>query len=953
LSGFSFRRFQVLLDHRELLADGAPVRIGARAFDVLVALLEARGLIVPKDRLLKRVWGSTHVEANSVEAQVAAVRNALGPDRDAVVTLPGRGYRLDAGVVPLPMGLDSAGAAPDAAVHVLTNLPAAISSFVGREVEGEQLVSLVAANRLVTLSGPGGIGKTRLGLECARRVLPTFRDGVWMVELARVVEAGSIVGAVAAGLNLPPHQRPSTDSLIAFLRSKQLLLILDNCEHLVGDVAILSEALLKAAPQLRILATSQEGLGVEGEHLYRLQPLDIPLGDQARETMAATAAVQLFAERFRSAAGGVEIDASAIGQAADICRRLDGIPLAIELAAARAATFGVAELAGGLDGRLRLLTQGRRTAPPRHKSLEAILDWSHALLADPERTVFRRISVFRGDFSLSAACCVAGLDEAVAETALAGLVAKSLLISSAGSGSCRFSLLETTRLYAEEKLRQAGEAQAIARRHAGHFLKRLTQTSDPWDNVGRDDWLALHAPERDQVRAALDWALSPDGDPAVAIDLALAAAALWARLSLFGEVERYARRILACEGAVLTPRQEMELLCALSMSIVPIRARAAEKAAIAETALDLARRLGDAEHEARLLLTLQRAHCWDADAAEVHVQSFLRLAEAREHHADLLVGRSIAAGFCWKTGALARAQALIEPLARSSPSLSDTLQPVRFGFAGRIMAMSNCALILWLRGRPDEALRMVAQSVRQADRPDQMVSSFSALCNGVLIARLSGDLALAGGYADHLCDLVHRQGLGFGHGDAQVLKAASLSPVPLESMGAALGDLGELWPGHLVGLYKGWFAQGLGDAGRRSEARDVIEAAIAQSGRTDAWFMPELLRIKAQLLERGSADGAEPVYLEALRTACSQGALGWELRAALGLAELWKRQGRADEALDLLVPLCARFADGAAGADVRRAADLIGDLRGPPGREDGMAAIVGLNAPAPALASAI
>jgi DNA-binding winged helix-turn-helix (wHTH) protein len=417
----AFGRFRVLPHRRELLADGRPIKLGGRAFDVLMALIEARGAVIGKDALMARVWSGRIVEENNLQAQISALRAAFGAERKLIRTVPRRGYQFTGEIRILQANPDESAGAGEAAAEPQsplppTNLPEPISELIGRDDELREILSLAAAHRLVTLTGPGGIGKTRLGSEVAHRLLPNFVDGVWAIELAPLSDPELVPVAVATALGLELTSGTASPLSVArALRSKQLMLVLDNCEHVVEAVAQMAEALLRADPAARVIVTSREPLRAEGEWVYPVPPLAVPAeGSPDSEEPFRYGAIRLFVERARAAAPHFSPEARVAAAIVGICRRLDGIPLAIELAAARMATLGIEELAARLDDRFWLLTGGHRTAMPRHQTLRATLDWSYELLTEPERVVLRRLAIFPSGFTLPAASAVATDDEIAA-----------------------------------------------------------------------------------------------------------------------------------------------------------------------------------------------------------------------------------------------------------------------------------------------------------------------------------------------------------------------------------------------------------------------------------------------------------------------------------------------------------------------------------------------------------
>lgn len=364
-------------------------------------------------------------------------------------------------------------------------------------------------HRLITIAGPGGIGKTSVALAVAERSLAAYEDGVWLVDLAPLSDAGAVASAVSSALGLQGSSDNPLPRLIASLSKKNLLLLLDNCEQVIEATASLAIGILKGAPGVQILATSREPLRVEGERVWRLSPLPSPAASAKLTAAEALAfpAVQLFVERAAASMDEFELTDADTPLVVDICGKLDGLPLAIELAAARIEAFGVHGLTAHLDERIRLPSSGRRTAAPRHRTLTATIDWSYQLLSEAEQTVLRQVAIFAGGFTLSAASAViAHVAQPLSDLTepLAGLIAKSLVSVDLSEAEPRYRLLDTTRAYALEKLAESGELNAIGRRHAEYYRDLLAAAAR--DETAADDWPAACAREIDNIRAALTWA---------------------------------------------------------------------------------------------------------------------------------------------------------------------------------------------------------------------------------------------------------------------------------------------------------------------------------------------------------------------------------------------------------------------------------------------------------------
>jgi len=391
------------------------------------------------------------------------------------------------------------------------NLPVPVSSFIGRERELKQIAAALGRARVVTLTGAGGVGKTRLGLQAAARVAPRFADGAWLAELAPVRDPAVVDDAVAAVFSLTARAGQDTRELVEFLRAKRLLLVLDNCEHLLGGAAALAGALARSCERLVILATSREGLGIEGEHLLPVPPLGVPEAGADLAAVTQAEAVRLFAERAAAVKPGFQVTGQNAAAVAAVARRLDGVALAIELAAARVPAMTPAELARRLERSFAVLAASRRGAVARHQTLRATIDWSFQLLAGPEQALLARLAVFAGGATLEAAeavCGGEGIDPDTVFELLAALVARSLVVAEEHGPQTRYRLLETIRQYAEERLEAAGQAQQWRARHAGYYAGLLTRVRDhahdPQDEVF---WATRLTTEQDNLLAAWSWAI--------------------------------------------------------------------------------------------------------------------------------------------------------------------------------------------------------------------------------------------------------------------------------------------------------------------------------------------------------------------------------------------------------------------------------------------------------------
>ena len=545
-----FGHFELSIDERRLLVDGRPVALGSRAFDLLLALVTHSDRVVGKDELMRIAWPGTVVEDNNLTVQVSNLRKHLG--REAIATITGHGYKFtlqrSASIAVSPL-TDRANGLVAPGEQIMRgarrregNLPASTPELFGRDDDVRSVADACMASALVTLCGAGGIGKTSVAWVVARRIAQHFPQGAWMIELAAMHDPSLVVSSVAQylGITLPGRASPD-DELADVFRGSRLLLLFDNCEHLLAPLATLAQALLRNAPGVHMLATSQARLNVQGELVFRLAPLALPPPGTLAEA-ASFGAVQLFIERVRAQGIAVDFDATAISEIVDICRQLDGIALAIELAAARVQLLGVAGVHSLLGDRLRMLTTGTRVAVQRHQTLHAALAWSHQLLGPSAQVGLRRLGVFTGSFGFEAARRLVGEFEGspIDVLALLGeLVDRSLLVTE-DSPRRRYRMLESMRQFALVELEATGEAEAWRRRHA-HVMRDICLLA-----VRERDSVWLWA-EMNNMRLALDWAIASPGEGPVAVALATHTAVV---LATAGPVPEATRNLLRVQALI-------------------------------------------------------------------------------------------------------------------------------------------------------------------------------------------------------------------------------------------------------------------------------------------------------------------------------------------------------------------------------------------------------------------
>jgi predicted ATPase/DNA-binding winged helix-turn-helix (wHTH) protein len=958
--------WEVDIARRELRARGAAVPIGNRAFEIIEVLVQSAGELVTKNDLMGRVWPGAIVEDNTLLFHISAIRKALGPDRGMLKTVSGRGYRL---IGSWTLRQESATSADSIDLEPVrspaepfqTNLPAAASELVGRTIAVQHLCGLLSAYRLVTLTGPGGIGKTRLALEVARGLFPSFQGDVRLVELASLSDPALAPTAAAGGLGLKlAGGEISAESVARAIGAQKLLLVLDNCEHVIDAAARLAETIMRRCPRTTILATSREILKIEGEYVYRVPPLDVPPQFEEPDNILSHSAVQLLIATTRASHSDFFPNGESLPAIAEICRRLDGIPLAIDLAAARIATLGLQRVAAGLDDRLGLLTSGRRTALPRHQTLRATLDWSYELLPEPERLIMRRLAVFAGDFTAEAARLVAADGEITASEALyslANLVTKSLVTVEAGSVISHYRLHETTRAYALEKLIESGEFEQVARRHANYYRDLFDRAETELDTLPASAWLASYGPQIGQVRAALDWAFSPTGTAEVGAALTVAAVPLWVHLSLMEECRGRVERALSSPAESRDARRNMQLYAALGAALFVTKGSYPETLAAWTKAFDIAESLDDADYRLRALYgAFEMAESLDDPdyrlralwglygdcitsgryrAALSLAERFCTYAANSTDPADGAIGDRLVGASLFGLGDLDGAQRHIERML--SRYVARRSHIIRYHRDQRLLAHSYHFEILWLQGFPDQTMRSVECGVAEARASDHPVSLSTTLTFASSSALHVGDLTLAERYVKALMDQSARHALERWNVVGRCFAGVLL--IKRGDIGGGLDLLRTAFARVPQGSFTVFYtpvlaeiADALGRDDKAAEGLSIIDEALARSdSNEERWFVAELLRIKGELVLREgaplAATAAEEHFLHSLDWARRQGALSWELRTSTSLARLQHDQGRTAEARSLLQSVYDRFSEGFETTDLKTAKAYLNSLQ--------------------------
>lgn len=938
-SVIAFGPFRLFVKSRLLEKDGAPLHLGGRALDILIFLAERAGEVIDKRELIKRIWADVNVDEGSLRFHITTLRKALGDAGEGsryVVNVPGRGYCFAAPLL-RPAASESRTSPPAASPP---SLPSPLAKMIGRDDAVERISAELAQHRFVTIVGPGGIGKTSVALAVAQGELAAFDRQVCFVDFGALTDTRLVPGTIAAALGLTVSSEDPIPGLLTVLRSRRILLVFDSCEHILDELAPLAEHLVREAPQLHILATSRESFRAEGERVHRLFPLDCP---PARDGLGiadilAYPASQLFVERIAESLSEFELREEDAPLVAEICRRLDGIALAIELAAGRVNAYGIAGTASLLDSRFSLLWRGRRTAIPRHQTLSAALAWSYDLLPPAESATLRGLSVFVGPFTLEAALAVAscqGISEPEAAEAISNLLSKSLIATSPAERRLRYRLLDTTRAFAADKLVENGEADRVARAHAEYFrdfLHDIALKSKGMQSAGGFLPYADHLPN---VRAALNFSFSESGDRTIGVDLAASAAQFFLELTLLTECYRWTRQALASlDTNAVDGRQEMTLQAALGVSVMFTQGNTEAVRSSFTRSLELARELDDLHWQLWLLRGL---HIYLTRVGDFH--GALGIGEQGESVARKLNDPAATLNVEWMLGVAHhlignqdKAIRFCESAMVHNPG-SQRLNIGHLGYDDRIVALVALARGLWLTGRPERAVEAARYTVREAELLEQPLTLGISLIWTIYVFLWVGDWDNAEILIERLIDHSARHFLGPYHAvgigqKGELLLRRGDVAAGIEHLRRSQATLYATRHRIMTTVFATALAEGLASQNQPDEALQAINEAIAQiPDHGESFDMPEMLRIKGDILARsGNPVEAESCLRKSLDLSQRQCAVGWELRGAISLGRIWRQAGKAGDARDLLAPLVARYQEGLQTRDLVAAKGLLAAL---------------------------
>ena len=933
-----FGPFELNVAERSLKKANQVIPLGGRAYDILIALLENAGEVVAKSELIAKAWPDVTVEEGSLRVHLSALRKALGDGQFGnkyIANVQGQGYSFIAPVTRLPVDRDRSNASAG-----MSNLPPALGRMVGRDDVVLEIQGLLQKEqRLITILGAGGIGKTTVALSVGHGALADFSGAAFFVDLSTVNDKEHLIGAIASALGLDPRLVDRTDALLDFLRPRRALIILDSCEHLIEKTAEVADSILRSAPDVHMLATSRETLQVAGERVLRLPPLDCPPeqpGLTASEVLAYPAA-RLFVERISARGGDFSLSDDEAPIVAEICRKLDGIALAIELAAGRAANFGVRNTVAKLGSRLDLLKFGRRTANPRQQTLKATLDWSYDHLSEVERVVLRRVAIFIGPFTLEAALAVGeegGIDQSEIEGAVGNLVNKSLMVVWPSYRGMLYRLLNTTRSYALEKLAASGEHHPTAARHASH-LSQLSENN--WGNLfDLEPRRSLADAIQDylgDIRAALEWSFGPDGSNGAAIRMAAAASQLLLAKSLFMECRGWMERAIDRIAADCDPRDQMEIHASLALSLMFTAGNSERVRDAFNTALTFAERREDAYQQLRLLSGLSMYLHRTIDAAgslEVALRAET-VAKKTGNWEDAALADSMLGAAYYMLADHVRAPKHLERALRNSPA-SRRFNASQYLFDLRTTSLFNLTRSHWFAGNLDRAAGYAERTIEEAERSDHPI----ALCRAFI---LTMPLYF---WIGHLGKV--ERGLSKLELVADKYSLAPFRAVAVGLRGRHLLRIGQTMDGihhlqdsleklrvlryeMLVTDFVSELAVSLARQNERAEALALIDRSIAtQLDLKRPLHLPALFLAKGLAFVCGESqqgDLAVECFKEAMTLAGQQSALSFELRAGLELAQLLIDRGQIRRAHDLIAPIYGRFTEGLATPDLMLARRIL------------------------------
>ncbi len=934
---YCFGDYRFMPDRQLLTLGDNPLRLGTRALDLLHLLVIHAGEVVDKEQLIRFVWPDTFVHEGNLKVNIAALRRALPRTASGlsyIATVSGRGYRF---VAPVRIYGGDKRLPPETPTAVVRELPP-LNEVVGRDGAVAELAARLSECRLITVVGPAGVGKTTLAIALGQHLRDRFRDGVCFVDLAAIGDPQLVDSTIAASLGVGGKWTNMLAGIVETLRDRQMLLLLDNCEHVLSTASAIAEHLAVALPDLHVVATSREPLRARSESVHRLSPLPYPDGRNGENRMEAMTfpAVELFVKRAHSAYG-YPVDDADFPALSAICRRLDGIALAIELAASRLPVLKPAALLGLLNDSFTPLVAGSGQTPQRHRTLLVTLDWSYQLLSKDEARLLRLLSVFSASFSLADVIGVAGyLYRSIEEIAVCteSLAAKSLLSATHDASGPRYRLLDSTRSFAGERLEEAGEAADALSSHARYLLRLFEQAEVEWQWRPRKEWTAAYEPRMNDLRRAIDWALGDGHQCDTGVRLTCAAIPLWDELSTVAESRRRVERALQCVEALsrCDPAVRMKLTASYASGLNFSDRLGPEAEAAWIEANQLARQIDNVDYQFRALwgLGILQSFTGRHRQAMATLTQFAQLAAGQQDERQVAAeGERVRLMAVFYSGDVRYANDELKRLARDQAPTAKCSGVARFQMDRFASIRVALAMTAWVAGDRGEAAAL-RDALDHSVAHDHLVSHSNALAQAALpIAFWSGESEIARRHVTALARNLTLREIAIWQPVCRFYEGAvACMDGEAEGVGTMHQAIEQLIANNFlvrVPLYLAILAEAALHRGQIALARNSLSAAFDRADRQgEHWCRPELLRVRG-LLQRldGDLAGTSETLLLAAETARQSGALFFRLRAATSLAELWVETDRQAAAAALLSPVYAEFDEAFPCASVAKARQLL------------------------------
>lgn len=918
---YLFGAFRLQTKERALYERERPVPLGERAMDLLLELVDNASQVVSKFELIHRVWPDAEVDESTLRFHISSLRKALGEGKLGeryIMNVAGRGYIFVANVERLA-DVDASG------VPLTPSLPSRPANLLGRDRAMEDLTQMLADRRFVSIVGPGGMGKSSLAFVYAERHLARYPDGVFVLDLSVIGDAQLVPVTLAHQIGLQYSPGGAVDGVCRWFGARQALVVLDSCETQVEACATLAQSLLLRAPAVHVLATSREALRVHGEWTLGLKPLSIPQppwsGLKAEDVLAYPA-ISLLVERARSVQPSFKLDDEDVEATCELASRLDGMPLALEIAAVRLDALQIQDLLAQLETRFMLRADSSRTSIGRHRTISALLDWSYERLTGVEQAVLRRLSVCNGAFSLDAAQAVAAdplLDDVTVVEAVMALEMKSLVSVEREALNTRFRLLDSTREYAAEKLGDSDEYREVRFRQCAFLREMMLKAESDWSRMTSEQWLATYSPLHKDMRGSLTWAFGPDGDVMQGVRLIGASIAFGHQISLQEEYRGYAERALSYSDKLVPRDPQLELKLWTGLSVMQLVAQGSSSAngkSWART-LEIAEEL-DSDPYRIVALNGLFVHAYFGEGDYPAAARYARLvsevaARSTDPNLAQLLERlelQTRHGLGEQHVAYRGVRAVLQ-----NPRPRQRLRPP-YPIDLPVMMRMLLTRILWLRGQADDAIALAEELEGLAARDVRYALSNAYAWSICPVYLWSGDETRARQAVDAMyqraCEIdmpfnaawacAYDGILSTRQGRARTLHVSASAVEEACATGVVAELLGTLDPR--------WVTRALEQRSRAG---------------TLGWCAPEILRARGDvLLAAGSApEAARTLFEQALHLAAEQGALAWQLRAATSLAELSIASGAMADAHAVLAPVFEQFRQGLATADLRKASRLL------------------------------